>query len=198
MTLDPGPDSPGNIQSDKWQSHREPRSLGHTSVVNATTLSEINKTKYWHSNAYPFFVMRKVTFRGGNIMEKIMFIVSLLFLIDCDYACKVHADVDPKQRAILTLLSPYIQEEINDYYKDKLNKLPTFAPFLGGNTLNIKTSPSHFDVYITVIPFVGPHLDVGKDAIHFRINNIGEVKVVNFRHIENYKLPYHWRKKAVK
>ncbi|AJS58510.1 hypothetical protein UB51_08420 [Paenibacillus sp. IHBB 10380] len=30
---------------------------------------------------------------------------------------------------------------------------------------------------VTVIPYVGPHLDVGKDRIKFQINNMGQVVV---------------------
>jgi hypothetical protein len=96
------------------------------------------------------------------------------------------------KRLIQTLLAPKIEEQITLFYKDKLTENPTFASFLHGNELNIKYNDSHITVKVTVIPYVGPHISVGKDVIHFQINNTGDVKVIEFKHIKNYELPPNW------
>ncbi|NMI03347.1 DUF3888 domain-containing protein [Paenibacillus sp. SZ31] len=35
------------------------------------------------------------------------------------------------------------------------------------------------------MPYVGPHLSAGKDLIKFQIDNSGDVKVIEFKHIKN-------------
>ncbi|WP_251038370.1 DUF3888 domain-containing protein [Paenibacillus albidus] len=89
-------------------------------------------------------------------------------------------------------MAPNIQAQLDDYYHKKITALPTFAPFLGGNTLQVKYFNSWIDVTVTVIPYVGPHLSVGKDKIKFRIDNTGKVEIVNYQHLEDYKLPWNW------
>ncbi|OAB35093.1 hypothetical protein PMSD_13290 [Paenibacillus macquariensis subsp. defensor] len=62
----------------------------------------------------------------------------------------------------------------------------------GSTTLEFKYSESYIDVVVTVIPYVGPHFDVGKDRIKFQINNMGQVVVESYEHITDYKLPPNW------
>jgi hypothetical protein len=59
--------------------------------------------------------------------------------------------------------------------------------------VEVKYFPSYIDVNVTVIPYVGPHLDVGKDTMKFRIDNSGRVEIVNYDHIEDYELPPNWK-----
>lgn len=100
---------------------------------------------------------------------------------------------EPLERLVLTLLSPGIQEQINQYYEDKLTVSPTFSPFLGGTELNVEYYPSHIDVNVTVIPYVGPHLDIGMDSIKFRVDNTGDVLVLEYKHIMDYDLLPNWQ-----
>jgi hypothetical protein len=99
------------------------------------------------------------------------------------------------QRLVLTLLAPNVQAQIDDYYKYKLTDSPLFAPFLGGNSLDFKYLNSGIDVVVTVIPYVGPHLSVGKDRMKFKIDNSGKLVVVSYEHLEDYKLPQTYLKK---
>lgn len=128
-------------------------------------------------------------------MKKILVVFGVLFLAFISYGLPTNASptFDPCQRIVLTVLTPNIQAQIEEYYKDKLTVSPIFAPFLGGNSLEIKYFISHIDVNVTVIPYVGPHLDVGKDTIKFRIDNSGKVAVVDYEHIEDYNLPLKWQ-----
>jgi hypothetical protein len=128
-------------------------------------------------------------------MTKIIGFIGILFLCVFAFVLPTNAKQteDPYQRIVLTLLAPNIEEQIGKYYKNKLTETPTFAPFLGGNTLDVKYFDSYIDVNLTVIPYVGPHIDVGKDSIRFRIDNLGRVQIVNYIHIEDSKLPPNWQ-----
>lgn len=101
---------------------------------------------------------------------------------------------DSSQRLVLTLLAPEIQEQLNVYYKSRLTTAPIFAPFLEGAGLAFTYYPSHIEVQVTVIPYIGPHLAVGKDIIRFRIENSGSVNAISYEHVEDYELPSNWRK----
>jgi len=94
---------------------------------------------------------------------------------------------------VLTLLAPNIQQQINRYYNDKITVSPTFSPFLGGTELYVEYHPSHIDVKVTVIPYVGPHLDVGMDSMKFRVDNMGAVMVLEYKHMRDYELLPNWQ-----
>lgn len=117
-------------------------------------------------------------------------VISFSVLIQPVYA-KPHEE--PLERLVLTLLVPDIQEQINRYYEDKLTVSPTFSPFLGGTELNVEYHPSYIDVTVTVIPYVGPHLDIGMDSIKFRVDNTGDVLVLEYKHIMDYDLLPNWQ-----
>lgn len=127
------------------------------------------------------------------IKRNLVFGILLISIIS--FGCPTYAARidDACHRTILTVLAPKIQKEITEYYRNKLTVSPTFAPFLGGNRIEIRTFTSNIDVKVTLIPYVGPHLDVGKDTIEFRIDNTGKIKVINYDHIEDYKLPPNWQ-----
>lgn len=100
---------------------------------------------------------------------------------------------DEYKRLVLTLLAPSIQEQVNQFYKSKLTISPQFSPFLDGNDLEVKYHSSHIEVSVTLIPYVGPHLDVGMDSIKLRVDNAGKVEVVEFKHIKDYELPPNYK-----
>jgi hypothetical protein len=128
-------------------------------------------------------------------MTKIKMIIGILLLCVFTFVLPTYANQteDPYQRIVLTLLAPNIDAQIDKYYENKLTESPTFAPFLGGNKVEVKYFSSYIDVNVTVIPYVGPHLSVGKDTMKFRIDNFGRVEIVNYTHIEDYKLPPNWQ-----
>jgi hypothetical protein len=128
-------------------------------------------------------------------MTKIKMVIGILLLCVFSFVLPTNANQEegPYQRIVLTLLFPNIQAQIGKYYENKLTESPTFPPFLGGNSLEVKYFTSHIDVNVTVIPYVGPHIDVGRDTMRFRIDNLGRVEIVNYNHIEDYKLPPNWQ-----
>lgn len=128
-------------------------------------------------------------------MTKIRIVIGILFVCVFVFISTVHANQteDPCQRIVLTLLAPSIQVQLDKFYENKLTISPTFAPFLGGNSIEVKYFPSHIDVNVMVIPYVGPHIDVGTDAMLFRIDNFGNVELVEYNHIKDFNLPLNWQ-----
>jgi len=100
---------------------------------------------------------------------------------------------EPLNRLVLTLLAPKIQEQINRYYKNKLTVSPMFTPFLDGTDIEVKYYPSHIDVRVKTIPYVGPHLDIGIDSMRFSIDNSGSIVAQEYKHIKDYDLPPNWK-----
>ncbi|GAA0133270.1 hypothetical protein YSY43_01100 [Paenibacillus sp. YSY-4.3] len=124
-----------------------------------------------------------------SVMVYVLIIIWLLASIQTTYA-KTKADPN---RVILTLLTPKIQEQLDLYYKDKLNEMPLFAPFLDPLNVLIEYHDSHIVVNVTVTPYIGPHLDVGSDFISFKIDNMGGVEVIGFEHLKDFELPPNWK-----
>lgn len=117
-------------------------------------------------------------------------ILVLLVLIQPTYAS---SNVNTNSRLVLTLLAPKIQEQINQYYRERLTVPPTFAPFLDPVNMIVGYFDSHINVTVTVTPYVGPHLDVGIDLITFKIDNRGTVEVLEYEHIKDFELPPNWK-----
>ncbi|MEK5239886.1 DUF3888 domain-containing protein [Paenibacillus sp. FSL L8-0470] len=123
-----------------------------------------------------------------GVMTCTLIIICFLASIQTAYA---KTNPDP-YRVILTLLTPKIQEQLDIYYKDKLNEKPTFAPFLDPLNVLVGYQDSHIIVNVTVSPYIGPHLDVGTDFISFMIDNMGTVEVIGFEHLKDFELPPNW------
>lgn len=94
---------------------------------------------------------------------------------------------------IARLLSPQIQAEVKRYYEKILVHPPTYAPFYGTQVTceAASTNKTTYSVTVVVMPFVGAHVSVGVDEIKFLVGLNGEVTTVNYKHIEDHKLPPH-------
>ena len=91
---------------------------------------------------------------------------------------------------LVTILYPYVQKAIDDFYGEYMTYLPGEAPY-GYEFIQIVKTPElnySFTVVLEVQPYVGPHLSVGRDRITFSIDLDG-VKVKKFEHLESYELP---------
>ncbi len=94
----------------------------------------------------------------------------------------------------VTLLYPYVEEAIDNYYDEYMISLPGEAPY-SYKFISIRKIPElnySYTVELEVQPYVGPHLSVGRDRITFKINLEG-VKIEKFEHIESYELPPHYQ-----
>ena len=90
----------------------------------------------------------------------------------------------------VTILYPYVQKAIDNFYGEYMTYLPSEAPY-GYELIKIEKTPElnySFTVVLEVQPYVGPHLSVGRDRITFSIDLDG-VKVKQFEHLESYELP---------
>ncbi|WP_097027339.1 DUF3888 domain-containing protein [Clostridium peptidivorans] len=100
------------------------------------------------------------------------------------------------QDIFMTLLLPYIQDEVDKYYKEYLTTSPTVAPYdvtiLKADRVNGYRG-FDFRLKIELHPYVGPHLDVGTDYITLRVNPIDNVKVEKFEHIKSWELPPYYQ-----
>ena len=94
----------------------------------------------------------------------------------------------------VTLLYPYVEEAIDNYYSEYMTYLPGEAPY-SYRFISIKKTPGlnySYTVELEVQPYVGPHLSVGRDRIIFSID-LGEVKMEKYEHLESYELPPHYQ-----
>ncbi len=102
---------------------------------------------------------------------------------------------DTYRRLSLTLLSPYVDKAIDDFYDEYLTYLPLEDTW-DYRVLSIR-APQPGDYFYTVIlevlPYVGPHLTVGRDRITLKIDNRGNVVLEKFEHLESHELPPHYQ-----
>lgn len=90
----------------------------------------------------------------------------------------------------ITMLYPYVEIAIQNYYSEYFTYLPGEAPY-SYKFINIEKTPGKnysFTVVLEVQPYVGPHLSVGRDRITFKIELDG-VTVEKFEHLASYQLP---------
>nr|WP_206154886.1 DUF3888 domain-containing protein [Clostridium muellerianum] len=96
---------------------------------------------------------------------------------------------------ITSLLVPYIQKEINNYYKEYL----TESPQLSAYSIDIVSAKRKFktgyliELEVIAHPYVGPHNTVGDDRMIIETGGLGSVEIKKFEHIKSYQLPWNWQ-----
>lgn len=99
------------------------------------------------------------------------------------------------QDVTISLLIPYIQKEINNYYKEYLTEIPIVAPY-SVDIINVKRKGGSgylIQLELIVHPFVGPINTIGDDRIIIETGADGSVKIIKFEHIKSYQLPWNWQ-----
>lgn len=142
-------------------------------------------------------------------MKKNVFIISLLTVITCfTFPCHAY-EATIKQPSkivenskeiicrdvIISLLVPYMQKEINNYYKEYLTELPIIFPY-SVDIVNIeREGGSGFLIKLEVIahPFVGSMNTIGDDRMIIETGAFGSVEIKKFEHIKSYPLPWNWQ-----
>ena len=97
---------------------------------------------------------------------------------------------------VITLLMSPIKDAVNNFYKPYLTIDPTVAPYYGCEIVKIQggeriregISNSHYTITVDVLPYVGPHLSVGKDRITVEIRPNGTIKVIDYQHLQSHSL----------
>lgn len=91
------------------------------------------------------------------------------------------------QDVFITLLLPYMQEEVSNYYGKVKGEYPVVDPYFV-NVLSV-VRPSGYRTYrfiikLEVLPYIGSHNAVGRDNITIMVG-YREVKVIKYEHIQN-------------
>lgn len=96
------------------------------------------------------------------------------------------------QDILISLLRPYIQNEVDKYYLKYLTEAPIVAPYTV-KILNAERPHGYrtffFRLNLEVNSYIGPHISVGLDHLSVTVNALGNVKIEEFEHIESYALP---------
>jgi len=96
------------------------------------------------------------------------------------------------QDIFISLLLPYIQNEVDKYYSKYLTQTPMVAPYTV-YVLNAERPNGYrtfsFRLKLQVDSYIGPHNSVGLDYITVTIEGLGDVKIDKFEHIKSYMLP---------
>ena len=96
---------------------------------------------------------------------------------------------------VISLLVPYMQKEINNYYKEYLTELPIIFPY-SVDIVNVEREVvGGFLIKLEVIahPFVGPINTVGDDRMIIETGAFGSVEIKKFQHVKSYPLPWNWQ-----
>jgi hypothetical protein len=96
---------------------------------------------------------------------------------------------------VISLLVPYMQKEINNYYKEYLTELPTIFPY-SVDVVNVEREGGNgFLIKLEVIahPFVEPINTVGDDRMIIETGAFGSVEIKKYEHIKSYPLPWNWK-----
>jgi hypothetical protein len=148
------------------------------------------------------------------ILKKAVFIISILlvttiFVNPCyayDVTLEQNLKIEQRQLTedsekiiyrdtVISLLVPYIQREINNYYKEYLTELPIIFPYSVDIVNAERQGGNGYLIRLEVIahPFVGPVNTVGDDRIIIETGALGSVEIKKFEHLKSYPLPWNWQ-----
>ncbi|MDF2943266.1 MAG: hypothetical protein K0S01_2124 [Herbinix sp.] len=92
---------------------------------------------------------------------------------------------------IISLLFTHTQRAVDNFYSKYLKEIPGVDPHYD-KVLSIERiggeSRHYFLIKVETMPYIGPHITVGRDHITFRLNALGEVTLEKFEHIESSKI----------
>lgn len=96
------------------------------------------------------------------------------------------------QDIFVSLLSPYIDKAVEDYYGKPYTIAPYQTEVLSAERPNGYRTFA-FRIQLKVLPYTGPHLYVGEDHITILVVYGPKIKVEKFEHIKSYELPPHYQ-----
>lgn len=108
----------------------------------------------------------------------------------------IYSDSTPPERSreelyqdiFMSLLMPYIDKAVYDYYGQTFAVDP-WSP----KVLNIERPNGYrtfyFIINLEITPYYGPHRWVGVDQIAISVGGIGKVNIEKFEHIKTYYIP---------
>lgn len=96
------------------------------------------------------------------------------------------------QDIFVSLLTPYIQGEVNQYYLKYLTEPPSvvfYQVFLSSAERPNGYRTGIFQIKLLVESFIGAHNSVGLDYITLTVDATGTVNIEKFEHVKSYVLP---------
>lgn len=91
------------------------------------------------------------------------------------------------QDMLMIFLLPYMQEQLPEIYAPLLTEVPLFYPnFVDVISVERVNGFRGFIFLITLeaVPFIGPHIPVGKDRFTFEVS-FREVKLISVQHLKD-------------
>lgn len=89
---------------------------------------------------------------------------------------------------LVSLLSPYTQKAVDDFYGKYLKELPGADPNWD-RVLSVERvggeNRLQYLITLETMPYIGPHNSAGRDHITFRVRALGEVTLEKFEHVES-------------
>lgn len=125
----------------------------------------------------------------------LLFILISLFPFNKSLALPNTPELPVNNEVILTLLSPIINIEVQNYYKKYLTipvSLPPYAMKIIELNKPETKNQYKFQLVIELNPYVGPHQGVGQDILTLTIDLNG-ITVNELKHIKDEELPPHWK-----
>ncbi|MNI77552.1 hypothetical protein D3C73_1338550 [compost metagenome] len=95
----------------------------------------------------------------------------------------------------MLMLSPAIQNAVNQYYSLMLKELPLVYPYQSRILATERINGFRgflFQLTVEVMPVVGPHIPVGIDRITLKISPGPVIQVIRYTHVQDMKLPENW------
>lgn len=147
-------------------------------------------------------------------MKKVLFVISILTVITSFLIPSSAHELTIKQPSkieqpyltenskeiiyrdvIASMLVPYIQKEVNNYYKEYLTETPMiFAYNIDIVSAKRKGETGYLiELEVIVHPYVGAHNTVGDERLIIETGGLGSVEIKKFEHIKSYKLPWNWQ-----
>ncbi|BDR71718.1 Uncharacterised protein [Clostridium tetani] len=113
---------------------------------------------------------------------------NMKFMLTTPYNVPKHSQEELYQDILYSMLTPYIQKSVDDYYTKFLSIKPIVDP-MSIDILSVERPNGYrtfyFVIKMKVMPYVGSHNTVGIDHITITVDGIDELKVNDFEHIED-------------
>lgn len=137
---------------------------------------------------------RPIQYLGWKTKRVNTFDVSttVLYPSDIPYQPPEQSREELYQDIFISLLMPYIQNEVDKYYskylKQRLEVFP-YTVFVLSAERPDGYRTFFFRLKLRVDSYIGPHIPVGLDYITATVEGSGDVKIEKFEHIKSYVLP---------
>ncbi|WP_238881281.1 DUF3888 domain-containing protein [Clostridium sp. YIM B02551] len=138
------------------------------------------------------FLVLLITFNNTAKAAAVSMANNMKTMINNPYKESKYSQEELYQDILFSMLTPYIQKAVDDYYRELLTVTPIVDP-MSIKILRVDRPNGYrtfyFIIETQVMPYIGPHNSVGTDNVTISVGGIGEVKILKFKHIEDHPLP---------